>query len=64
MIFLPPNENQQSPAVDFSLPDDPEFMSEQDKQHIKVIKTPLCSRCYSPLKYDVRFLLLLFCLQL
>ncbi len=52
MVYLPPAEKEQL-AVDYSLPDDPAFMSEDDKKYVKVIKTPLCSRCFGPLKFDV-----------
>jgi hypothetical protein len=52
MVYLPPSEKEQHP-VDYSLPDDPEFMTEDEKKYVKVVKTPLCSRCFGPLKFDV-----------
>jgi NAD-dependent deacetylase len=52
MVYLPPSEKEQHP-VDYSLPDDPEFMTEDEKKYVKVVKTPLCSRCFGPLKFDI-----------
>lgn len=52
MIYLPPNEKEHV-SVDYSLPDDPAYMSEDDKKYVKVVKTPLCSSCFGPLKFDV-----------